>query len=185
MAGLSSRSAVAIHALAMLAHRRGGSLTSAEIADSLDRNPVLMRRILGRLRDAHLVWSTEGRGTAGPLLTPHGTSRSMTRTPPSRRGRSSRGTPIRPAGPARSDATSALCLTPSSAARTHKSTVTDSATVSSGGSGVRAPSRNSPCARVGWQRPRSERQSASGELSANPSGGADHDTAPPPEATAK
>ncbi|MER8073156.1 Rrf2 family transcriptional regulator [Streptomyces sp. NPDC094034] len=62
MAGLSSRSAVAIHALAMLAHRRGGSLTSAEIADSLQSNPVLVRRILGRLRDADLVWSTEGRG---------------------------------------------------------------------------------------------------------------------------
>ncbi|MFE6356470.1 hypothetical protein ACFVOO_26840 [Streptomyces rochei] len=42
MVGLSSRSAVAIHALAMLAHRRGGSLTSAEIADSLDSNPVLV-----------------------------------------------------------------------------------------------------------------------------------------------
>ncbi|MEV5762108.1 RrF2 family transcriptional regulator [Streptomyces tendae] len=62
MAGLSSRSAVAIHALAMLAHRRGGSLTSAEIADSLESNPVLVRRILGHLRDAHLVRSTEGRG---------------------------------------------------------------------------------------------------------------------------
>ncbi|MGY1429987.1 Rrf2 family transcriptional regulator [Streptomyces sp. MN12] len=62
MAGLSSRSAVAIHALAMLAHRRGGSLTSAEIADSLDSNPVLVRRVLGRLRDAQLVRSTDGRG---------------------------------------------------------------------------------------------------------------------------
>ena len=61
MAGLSSRSAVAIHALAMLAHRRGGSLTSTEIADSLESNPVLVRRVLGRLRDADLVWSTEGR----------------------------------------------------------------------------------------------------------------------------
>ncbi|MHC3470792.1 Rrf2 family transcriptional regulator [Streptomyces sp. 7R007] len=62
LAGLSSRSAVAIHALTMLAHRRGGSLTSAEIADSLDSNPVLVRRILGLLRDAHLVRSVEGRG---------------------------------------------------------------------------------------------------------------------------
>ena len=62
MAGLSSRSAVAIHALAMLAHRRGGSLTSAEIADSLASNPVLVRRVLGRLRGADLVWSAEGRG---------------------------------------------------------------------------------------------------------------------------
>ncbi|MEU5515782.1 Rrf2 family transcriptional regulator [Streptomyces griseoaurantiacus] len=62
MAGLSGRSAIAVHALAMLANRRGGSLTSAEIAESLDSNPVLVRRVLGRLRDARLVWSTEGRG---------------------------------------------------------------------------------------------------------------------------
>jgi Rrf2 family protein len=62
MAGLSSRGAVAIHALTMLAYRGEGSLTSAEIADSLASNPVLVRRILGRLRDAGLVWSTEGRG---------------------------------------------------------------------------------------------------------------------------
>jgi Rrf2 family protein len=38
------------------------SLTSTEIADSLASNPVLVRRILGSLRDAGLVWSTEGRG---------------------------------------------------------------------------------------------------------------------------
>ncbi|MFF5471414.1 Rrf2 family transcriptional regulator [Streptomyces achromogenes] len=68
MAGLSSRSAVAIHALAMLAHRRGGSLTSAEIADSLDSNPVLVRRVLGHLRDALLVRSAEGRGGGWSLV---------------------------------------------------------------------------------------------------------------------
>lgn len=60
--GLSSRSAVAIHALTMLARWGERSLTSAEIADSLASNPVLVRRILGSLRDAGLVWSTEGRG---------------------------------------------------------------------------------------------------------------------------
>lgn len=59
---LSSRSAVAIHALTMLARWGERSLTSAEIADSLASNPVLVRRILGSLRDAGLVWSTEGRG---------------------------------------------------------------------------------------------------------------------------
>jgi Rrf2 family protein len=37
-------------------------MTSAEIADSLASNPVLVRRILGSLRDAGLVWSVEGRG---------------------------------------------------------------------------------------------------------------------------
>ncbi|MFG1709650.1 Rrf2 family transcriptional regulator [Nonomuraea sp. M3C6] len=60
--GLSSRSAVAIHALTLLARWGDKSLTSAEIADSLASNPVLVRRILGSLRDAGLVWSTEGRG---------------------------------------------------------------------------------------------------------------------------
>jgi Rrf2 family protein len=60
--GVSSRSAVAIHALTMLARWDDRSLTSAEIADSLASNPVLVRRILGSLRDAGLVWSTEGRG---------------------------------------------------------------------------------------------------------------------------
>ncbi|GAA5051806.1 Rrf2 family protein [Thermocatellispora tengchongensis] len=59
---LSSRTAVAIHALTMLARRDDHSLTSAEIADSLSSNPVLVRRILGSLRDAGLVWSAEGRG---------------------------------------------------------------------------------------------------------------------------
>lgn len=46
----------------MLARWGEHSLTSAEIADSLASNPVLVRRILGSLRDAGLVWSTEGRG---------------------------------------------------------------------------------------------------------------------------
>ncbi|MER7988018.1 Rrf2 family transcriptional regulator [Streptomyces noursei] len=46
----------------MLAHRGGGSLTSAEIADSLASNPVLVRRVLGSLRNVGLVRSTEGRG---------------------------------------------------------------------------------------------------------------------------
>ncbi len=59
---ISSRSAVAIHALTMLGRWSDRTLTSAEIADSLESNPVLVRRILGSLRDAGLVWSTEGRG---------------------------------------------------------------------------------------------------------------------------
>ncbi|WP_167115542.1 Rrf2 family transcriptional regulator [Amycolatopsis viridis] len=62
MVAVSSRSAVAIHALTMLARWNDRSLTSAEIADSLASNPVLVRRILGSLRNAGLVWSTEGRG---------------------------------------------------------------------------------------------------------------------------
>ncbi|SFO99754.1 Rrf2 family protein [Amycolatopsis arida] len=60
--GLSSRNAVAIHALTLLARWPDNSLTSAEIAGSLASNPVLVRRVLGNLRDADLVRSTEGRG---------------------------------------------------------------------------------------------------------------------------
>ncbi|MFC3995644.1 Rrf2 family transcriptional regulator [Nocardiopsis sediminis] len=67
---ISSRSAVAIHALTMLARWGDHSLTSAEIADSLASNPVLVRRILGGLRDAGLVWSTEGRGGGWTLARP-------------------------------------------------------------------------------------------------------------------
>jgi Rrf2 family protein len=67
---VSSRSAVAIHALTKLAQRGDGSLTSGEIADSLASNPVLVRRILGGLRDAGLVWSTEGRGGGWTLARP-------------------------------------------------------------------------------------------------------------------
>ncbi|WP_229370890.1 Rrf2 family transcriptional regulator [Umezawaea beigongshangensis] len=58
---LSSRTAAALHALTLLA-RRQESLTSTTIAASMASNPVLVRRILGSLRDAGLVHSTEGRG---------------------------------------------------------------------------------------------------------------------------
>lgn len=67
---VSSRSAVAIHALTMLGHRQEHSLTSAEIAESLASNPVLVRRILGSLRDAGLVLSTEGRNGGWSLARP-------------------------------------------------------------------------------------------------------------------
>lgn len=60
---------MAIHALTMLG-RWDRSLTSAEIAESLASNPVLVRRILGNLRDAGLVWSTEGRGGGWSLARP-------------------------------------------------------------------------------------------------------------------
>lgn len=66
---LSSKSAVAIHALTMLG-RWDRSLTSAEIAESLASNPVLVRRILGSLRNADLVHSTEGRGGGWSLARP-------------------------------------------------------------------------------------------------------------------
>lgn len=69
---LSSQSAVAIHALTFLA-RWGEELQSSErIADSLESNPVLVRRVLGRLREAALVAATEGRGGGWRLARPAG-----------------------------------------------------------------------------------------------------------------
>ncbi|MFD5319275.1 Rrf2 family transcriptional regulator [Streptomyces sp. NPDC127098] len=67
---VSSRSAVAIHALTMLARWRDRTLTSGGIADSLASNPVLVRRILGNLRDAGLVRSIEGRHGGWQLARP-------------------------------------------------------------------------------------------------------------------
>lgn len=60
---VSSQCAVAIHALTYIAQwGEDRLLSSVEIAESLDSNPVLVRRVLGRLRNASLVRSTEGRG---------------------------------------------------------------------------------------------------------------------------
>lgn len=68
---MSSRSAVAIHALILLArHGPERLLTSAEIAESLESNPVVVRRILGRLREASLVTSAEGYGGGWQLARP-------------------------------------------------------------------------------------------------------------------
>ncbi len=69
--GMSSRSAVAIHALTLLS-RRGQDqlLTSTEIAESLNSNPVAVRRILGQLRTAGLVEAAEGYGGGWRLTRP-------------------------------------------------------------------------------------------------------------------
>lgn len=60
----SSRFAVAIHVLtlAMLARSEtdGELVTSERMADSVNTNPVVIRRILGALRDAGLVASQPG-----------------------------------------------------------------------------------------------------------------------------
>lgn len=60
MSGLSSRLAVGCHILVYLAWRRGGRAASQEIAGSVNTNPVVVRRMLGLLRDAGLVEVREG-----------------------------------------------------------------------------------------------------------------------------
>ncbi len=60
----SSRFAVAVHTLAFLAARGSetNSVTSERVAESVNTNPVVIRRILGALRGAHLVTSQPGNG---------------------------------------------------------------------------------------------------------------------------
>jgi Rrf2 family protein len=70
----SSRFAVAVHLMA-LAHTGPGGLpeeriTSERMARSVNTNPVVVRRILGSLRDAGLVASQPGPGGGWRLLRP-------------------------------------------------------------------------------------------------------------------
>lgn len=58
---LSSRFAVATHVLAILALEKGELVNSSVIADSVNTNPVVIRRLLGMLRRAGLV-----NGQSGP-----------------------------------------------------------------------------------------------------------------------
>jgi Rrf2 family protein len=58
----SSRFAVAVHILTLLAYDDDHPVTSEFVAGSVNTNPVVIRRILGALRDAKLVSSRTGVG---------------------------------------------------------------------------------------------------------------------------
>ncbi len=59
----SSRFAVAVHAMSFIAaHSRATAVTSDMVAASVNTNPVVIRRVLGILRQAHLVASQLGSG---------------------------------------------------------------------------------------------------------------------------
>ena len=67
----STRAAVAAHALTFLAQwRDDGWQSSAKIAESLESNPVLVRRVLGMLQTQGLVTSAEGAGGGWQLARP-------------------------------------------------------------------------------------------------------------------
>lgn len=57
---LSSRFAIAIHALCVLARHRDREVSSSLIASSINTNPVVARRILASLKAAGLVQTREG-----------------------------------------------------------------------------------------------------------------------------
>ncbi|MEV0437572.1 Rrf2 family transcriptional regulator [Streptomyces spectabilis] len=67
----NSRMTVATHALTWMAlvcpKRPDGIVTSDQIADSVNTNPVVIRRTLGSLRDAGLVVSQRGQGAGWRL----------------------------------------------------------------------------------------------------------------------
>ena len=59
MAG-NSRFAVSLHILAYLTYREGRSVSSAEIASSVDTNAVVIRRLLSALVRARIVQAQKG-----------------------------------------------------------------------------------------------------------------------------
>ena len=70
----SSRVTVAVHVLTLLAHGTGDgtAMTSAYVAGSVGTNPVVVRRLLGLLREARLVRSQGGPGGGWQLVVPAG-----------------------------------------------------------------------------------------------------------------
>lgn len=61
---ISSRFSVAIHIIALLAIKRDKVYTSEAMAKSVNNNPVVIRRIIGMLKNAGLVDVTPGCGGA-------------------------------------------------------------------------------------------------------------------------
>ena len=66
---LSSKLSVGVHILAALTLHKGTPLTSGQIAGSVNTNPVVIRRLLGLLREAGYVESRNGVGGGWVLLT--------------------------------------------------------------------------------------------------------------------
>lgn len=68
----NSRLSLALHTLSHMAGDPARVRTSAEIADHAGTNPVVVRRVLGRLREAGLLISEKGHAGGWKLArTPH------------------------------------------------------------------------------------------------------------------
>jgi Rrf2 family protein len=58
---------MAVHVLAVLAYKEGDRVTSAFLADSVNTNPVIIRRLLLSLQKAKLVETCKGAGSGSRL----------------------------------------------------------------------------------------------------------------------
>lgn len=65
----NTRFAASVHILAYLAYRPGAAVPSAEIASSVDTNPVVIRRLLSALMKARLVTALKGAAGGFSLAT--------------------------------------------------------------------------------------------------------------------
>ncbi|HXS67618.1 MAG TPA: Rrf2 family transcriptional regulator [Candidatus Polarisedimenticolia bacterium] len=63
----SCRFAMAVHVLAVLAYKEGDPVTSACLADSVNTNPVIIRRLLLSLQQARLIETRKGAGAGSRL----------------------------------------------------------------------------------------------------------------------
>ena len=63
---ISSRFTVAVHILALLKIEKEYTLTSSQIAESVNTNPVVIRRLMGKLKDAGFI--EVSRGNSGVRL---------------------------------------------------------------------------------------------------------------------
>ena len=68
----SSRLSLALHALVHLHKQPDAAITSTTLAQCLMTNPVVVRRVLGELRNAGIVGATKGHDGGWRLLRPAG-----------------------------------------------------------------------------------------------------------------
>lgn len=66
----NSRFAVSVHTLAYLTYKAGQAVPSAEIAESVHTNPVVIRRVLSELVKAKIVTATKGAAGGFTLAQP-------------------------------------------------------------------------------------------------------------------
>ena len=66
----NSRLSLALHTMSHMAGEPGRMRTSADIADHAGTNPVVVRRVLGKLREAGLLPSDKGQAGGWRLVKP-------------------------------------------------------------------------------------------------------------------